>query len=137
MAFTGPVEDRLAIHELVASYADAVSRRDAHDWGANWAEDAVWRVPAFPGLEKVEGRDAIVAAWSEAMSNFSMNLMVQTLGAVAVDGDRATGRAYHNELVADLEGNTRTAYGCYEDEYVKRDGRWLFASRVFTSLHSG
>lgn len=29
MAFTGPFEDRLAIHELVATYGGAVTRRDS------------------------------------------------------------------------------------------------------------
>jgi len=32
MPFTGPTDDRLAIHELVASYGDAVTRRDADAW---------------------------------------------------------------------------------------------------------
>jgi ketosteroid isomerase-like protein len=137
MAFTGPVEDRLAIHELVASYADAVSRRDAQDWGDLWATDAMWCVPSFPSLERVEGRETIRAAWSQAMANFSMNLMVQTLGALEVQGSSATGRAYHNELVTDLDGHTRTAMGLYEDEYIRVDGAWQFAKRTFTSLHSG
>ena len=67
MAFEGPVEDRLAIHELVMSYGDAVTRKDADDWGATWAEDAVWRIPTFPGLELTEGREAIVQNWRAAM----------------------------------------------------------------------
>ncbi len=137
MAFTGPVDDRLAIHELVASYADAVSRRDAKDWGDLWASNGVWCVPSFPSLERVEGRETIRNAWQVAMDNFSMNIMIQTLGAVDVQGDTATGRAYHNELVTDLEGNTHTAMGLYEDDYVRNDGIWQFAKRTFTPIHSG
>ncbi len=56
MAFTGPFEDRLAIHELVAAYADAVTRNDAADWGALWAEDGLWELPIIPGMERVVGR---------------------------------------------------------------------------------
>lgn len=134
MAFTGPIEDRLALHELVASYADAVSRRDAKDWGDLWATDGLWCVPSYPSLERVEGRETIRSAWQSAMDNFKLNIMVQTLGAVEVSGDTATGRAYHNELVTDLEDNTRTAMGLYEDEYVKIGGAWFFAKRTFTSL---
>ena len=59
MPFTGPFEDRLAIHELVASYGDAVTRRDADAWIANWSEDCVWKLPAIPGMERVEGKAAI------------------------------------------------------------------------------
>jgi len=61
MPFTGPFEDRLAIHELVASYGDAVTRRDADAWIANWAEDCVWKLPAIPGMERIEGKAAIRA----------------------------------------------------------------------------
>lgn len=50
MTFTGPFEDRLALRELLETYADAVTQRDADTWGAIWAEDAIparriqWRV---------------------------------------------------------------------------------------------
>ena len=37
MPFTGPAEDRLAIRELIESYADAVIRTDAEAWGATWS----------------------------------------------------------------------------------------------------
>ena len=39
MAFTGPLEDRIAIRELLETYADAVCRVDAEAWGSTWAED--------------------------------------------------------------------------------------------------
>ena len=70
MGFQGPTDDRLAIHELVMSYGDAVTRNDADDWGAVWAEDAVWRVPTFPGLELTEDRGQIVRNWRQAMQGF-------------------------------------------------------------------
>ena len=38
MPFSGPVEDRLAIRELLETYADAVTRQDAEAWGSTWAE---------------------------------------------------------------------------------------------------
>ena len=136
MAFTGETEDRLAIHELVARYADAVSRRSAEDWGKTWAEDALWMVPEFPGLERVEGRSAIVAAWSQAMTNYTLNFMVQTLGALDIQGDQGTGRTHNAETAVNLEGVTHQHIGCYEDTYIKQNGQWLFASRIYTPRHS-
>ena len=136
MAFTGPFEDRLAIRELVDSYADGVSRRDATVWSLTWADDALWCVPEFPGLERVEGRAAIVAAWSEAMTNYTLNFMAQSMGAMDVQENTGTGLVHNFEVGVDLEGNTHQHVGCYEDAYVKQDGKWLFASRIYTPRHN-
>ena len=35
MAFSGPIEDRLAIRELMDIYSDAVNQRDTALWGLN------------------------------------------------------------------------------------------------------
>ncbi|MBI1179295.1 MAG: SgcJ/EcaC family oxidoreductase [Alphaproteobacteria bacterium] len=136
MAFEGPFEDRLAIHELVRAYADAVTCRDAEAWGALWAEDGVWCLPVSSQTARVEGRVAIVAAWTGAMANFPNLVAISCLGAVTIDGDRATGRAYPREMVIREDGTVRHDTGLYEDEYVKRDGRWLFLQRSYRPLHS-
>lgn len=137
MAFTGPAEDRLAIHELVASYGDAVTRRDADAWIANWADGAVWKLPAIPGMERVEGKPAILKAWLDAMPGWPRQVNLQRCGAIAVDGDRAHGHTYTDEVNTDTEGKTERWLNRYDDEWVKRDGRWLFASRSLTVLHIG
>ncbi len=136
MGFQGPTDDRLAIHELVMSYGDAVTRKDAEDWGMTWAEQATWRVPAFPGLELTEGREAIVANWCAAMEGFKQIVFTATLGALSVDGDRASGRTFTLELGTDLDDNQTLTAGRYDDEYIKQDGRWYFLNRTFTNLHS-
>lgn len=137
MAFEGPIEDRLAIQELVTAYGDAVTQRDADAWGANWAEDGFWSMPDFPGWEKITGRAAIVATWVDAMKGFPLNINLQTLGNLKVDGDRAVGRTYTSELVAEPDGEPYRVTGQYDDEFVKQDGRWLFQRRVFKVLHQG
>lgn len=136
MAFEGSVEDRLAIHELVAAYADAVTRNDGAAWGALWAEDSVWELAAIPGMEHIVGRDAIVKAWHAAMDSFPPMVATSTLGAVKITGDLATGHAYPREFIFWPDGKTRTDTGRYDDTYVKQGGRWLFKSRAYTSLHS-
>jgi ketosteroid isomerase-like protein len=89
--FSGINEDRLAIHELVMSYGDAVTRKDAQAQGRTSVENAIWRVPGFPALELTEGREAIVKNWSGAMQGFKQIVFTATHGSLAVDGDIASG----------------------------------------------
>lgn len=56
MAFSGPLEDRVAIRELIDAYADATMLRDEEAWAALWAEDACWQLPDFPTMETRSGR---------------------------------------------------------------------------------
>lgn len=134
MAFIGPVEDRLAIRELLDAYADAVNRNDPADWGMTWAEDGTWSMPDYPQFPTVSGRDAIVATWKEAMTQFPGIVFVASLGEIRIEGDRATVRSYTSE-VYDQMGATKRDRGRYDDICVKRDGRWLFLSRTFRNIH--
>lgn len=136
MSFEGPIDDRLAVHELVMRYGDAVTRKDADDWGATWAENATWRIPTFPGLEFTEGREAIVSNWCSAMEGYKLIVFTATLGALTVDGDQATGRTYTQELGTNLEDSKSLTAGRYDDEFVKIDGRWYFQNRTYTPLDS-
>jgi len=137
MSFTGPLEDRLAIHELVVSYGDAVTRRNAEDWGALWAEDGVWCLPEVPGMERIEGKAAIVEAWVEGMKVFPFQINRQTLGSLTVNGNTASGHAYTSEIVKDGDGKLAQWHNVYEDEYVKSNGKWLFKSRSLKVLLIG
>lgn len=130
MAITGPIEDQLALRALHDKYADAVFRRDAADWGALWAEDAVWDLAGTT----VSGKDAIVGLWTGAMTTFAFVGFFYQTGAIEVDGDSATGRIYTSEVLEDHEGNLRRTVGRYEDTYVKRGGTWLYQSRSFAIL---
>tara|TARA_X000000368_G_scaffold385889_1_gene345480 strand:- start:1466 stop:1879 length:414 start_codon:yes stop_codon:yes gene_type:complete len=136
MSFVGNTEDKLALHELVMSYGDAVSRNDSKDWGNTWSEDAIWSVPNFPGLEKVEGRDQIVKKWEEAMSNYEYIVFVALLGSLTIDGNNAKGTTYTIEVGTDKENIKSQTHGQYHDEFIKLDGRWYFQKRTFSILHT-
>jgi ketosteroid isomerase-like protein len=134
MSFNGPIVDRLAIRELVATYGNAVTERDADAWGALWAENSIWSLPGVPGMERVEGRTAIVAAWIEGMKQFPFQVNIQTPGSLSVHGDTASGRCYTHERVKDLSGQPAIWINVYKDDYVKIDGQWLFKSRTLDIL---
>jgi len=47
---------------------------------------------------------------------------------VDIDGDSAAGSCYL-DLRATMGGESMIGAGCYNDRYVRLDGRWFFASR--------
>ncbi len=134
MAFTGSVEDRLAIRELLETYADAVTRCDADAWGACWADDAEWSLPDYPEIGTTKGKPAIVAMWVEAMKHYPGLMFEAWPGSIEIDGDRAVMLSYTSE-VYDQNGATKRDRGRYEDVCVKVGGKWLFKTRSFRNIH--
>ncbi|CAN5433257.1 hypothetical protein BH10PSE12_BH10PSE12_32340 [soil metagenome] len=126
-------EDRVAINDVLARYADGVNQRNAIAWAASWDEEGEW---FLFGPDPVIGRDAIVATWTEAMAGFPFVVMSVSQGAVAIDGDTATGRSYSSEIARTADGKRMRVHGCYEDRYRKREGVWGFSFRRFAVLNS-
>jgi ketosteroid isomerase-like protein len=132
MISSGPLEDRLAIRELVESYNDAVMRFDADAWGANWADDGVWALPQA----EVAGKANIVPMWQQAMSSFSFVGFYASAGPIVVTGDTAHATWYQQEFLHQKDGVKRNMTGQYEDDYVKKGGRWFFKKRVYKILNA-
>ncbi len=134
MPFTGPVEDRLAIRELLDTYAEAVTRRDAEQWGNCWAQDSRWEMPDYPEFPPQNGRSAIVELWSAAMAQYPGIMFSAWPGSIEIAGNSATMRSYTAETY-DQDGTTVRDRGVYDDECVKIDGQWFFSRRVFRNIH--
>lgn len=128
MAFTGSIEDRLAVRELFDAYADASSRMDRIAFLACWTEDASWWTHYFD----VSGKAAIAATYDGLMGNVETVSFIGQLGACEIDGDRAICRSHALERLVFKEGaGNHRLTGCYEDELRKVDGQWRFARRVY------
>lgn len=134
MPYTGPFEDRLAIRELLETYADAVTRRDADTWGETWAPDAEWSLPDYPEMGTTKGRDAIVTMWIAAMKAYPGIMFEAWPGSIEINGESAVMRSYTSEIY-DQDGITMRDRGVYEDTCVKIEGRWYFKSRSFRNIH--
>lgn len=133
---SGPLEDRIAIRELMECYADAVNRVDRHLMTSLWAQDSHWDLSHYPQLGVVSGRDAIMDLWANAMPAYPELSFIAMPGMIQVDGDTAVARTYFSEVYTDPEtAKDKRARACYNDKLVKQDGEWLFAERVFTILH--
>ena len=132
MVFKGLTDDRLAIHELVMTYGDAVTRKDSDGWGNTWAKNAIWSVPNFPGLEKVEGRKEIVKKWEEAMTNYKYIVFTALLGSVEISENIAKGTTYTIEVSTDIEDIKAQIHGQYIDDFIKIDKKHsIIISRLY------
>lgn len=132
MAFEGAMADRVALGELNASYGHAVAQHDLDGFAALWAEDAVWTHPQYGALT---GRSAIVEVVRAAFDAYPLLVFFGQLGQLIVDGDGARGTLYVNELAGNQTGEVGRVAGRYEDRYVRRNGRWLFAERHYHIYH--
>lgn len=133
--FSGPLEDILAIRELIEAYADAVTRRDAGDWADCWCEEAEWCLPELPDVGTVSGRTAIVALWVAAMEQFPGLVFRAWPGSIVVDGGTAMVRSYTCETF-EQAGTAVTVLGSYEDTCMKFSNGWKFSRRQFRKLSS-
>jgi ketosteroid isomerase-like protein len=135
MSFSGSVEDRLAIRELLDTYADGVNQRSVEIWGSTWAEDSEWNLTVVPGMEEVKGKATILKAWEESMALFPFVFMAQSVGSINVNGNTATVRSYTAEVAEMADGTELRPRGQYDDRLEKIDGAWLFVQRSFKSVH--
>lgn len=125
--FSGPAADRLAIRELHAAYADAASRIDKQQWLDCWTPDAVW----VTATGEVHGHAALAQAWDALFSTMDALAFFAMTGAIRVNGNSATARCHVREI-ARIDGAVTKFSARYDDELVRRDGRWLFARRTYT-----
>ncbi len=129
---TGPVEDRLAIRELIETFAVGAMHVDLDIWGSTWAEEASWKLPSMD--EPAVGKADILEKFGEKLAYVDFMSMIAFPAELTIDGDRATGKSYSRELIYTKTGDQKVVVGYFNDEYVKREGRWLFLSRTFNIL---
>jgi hypothetical protein len=138
IAVAGYADDRAEIENLSNRYMVAVDAGDMDTVMATWADDGV--------LEWAGGVDKGKEAIRKAMAGFSGARAASVpQGAkswprsrhfilnhiIDVSGDRAKSVAYWFEMTNSTpQHNVQLVYfGHYEDELVRRNGRWLFEKR--------
>ena len=126
----------ISIDDIVHDYADAVVCRDGARWAATWDADGVWDLG---GGFQISGRDAIYDLWKKAMGGFETVIQTVLNGRYEIDEAAGTGRGrqYIQEHFEKSKGEFGIMVAYYDDEYVRRDGRWLFSSRTLVPLYQG
>ncbi len=124
------------IAELVHLYADAVVHHNGEQWGSTWAPDAHWDLGKD---RRIEGQEAIVAFWHQAMGGSNAVLQTVLNGTYELDeaAGTGTGRWYIQEVFQRAGGETGRLMAHYDDRYRLVCGRWLFGSRDLVVHYGG
>jgi ketosteroid isomerase-like protein len=141
MASHGPIlpeeaADRLAIRELVDAYAHCADQRDATGQMALFTRDTrflvFYDVTSAEPSQELRGRESLAPVFDD-LNQYVATMHFNGQSTVSLDGDRATGESYclahHLKATKDGERTLMVASIRYLDDFVKQDGRWLFAER--------
>ena len=128
--------DRLAIRELVETYAYCADRRDAKGQMALFTEDTHFVVymnakDPIP-TQELNSREALAPVFNDLNQYAAtMHFLGQTT-ILTLTGDHGAGETYCMPHHLTIDGITRrlmVAALRYTDTFVKQDGAWLFAER--------
>src|SRR5262245_34861110 len=117
MAFTGPIEDRIAIRELHETYADASFRGDMEQRLGCFIEDCI----CTNSFGEMRGKAQLRAMWDQMFSELDALAFFPVMGGIEVDGDRATSRAYIREVFLAKDGSIMKLVGSYDDQLVRQN----------------
>jgi hypothetical protein len=129
--------DRLAIRELVESYAHCADRRDAKGQMSLFTADTHFVVymnakDPTPSQE-LHSREALAPVFADLNKYDATTHFVGQSTIFTLTKDRATGEAYSLAHHLTVDGGKRrlmVASLRYLDTFVKMEGAWLFAERL-------
>jgi hypothetical protein len=128
--------DRLAIRELVETYAHCADRRDAKGQMSLFTADTHFVVymnakDPTPSQE-LHSREALAPVFADLNKYDATTHFLGQTTIFTLTSDRATGEAYclaHHVTVDGGKRDLMVASLRYLDTFVKMDGAWLFAER--------
>ena len=129
--------DRLAIRELVESYAYCADRRDAKGQMSLFTPDThfvVYMDAKDPKpSQELHSRKDLAPVFADLNQYLATMHFVGQSTILTLTGDRATGQAYTLAHHLKVDGATRSlmiAALRYADTFVKANGAWLFSERL-------
>jgi hypothetical protein len=133
----GQLAARVAIADLLATYADVINRR-------TWDElDDLFLPDCEVVIDTRRGDPIVVTGGAglgqfvrQAIERYDFFQFVILSNRIWLDSsDEATGRLYMCELRHDgATGERSEAFGVYHDRFHRVSGRWQFAARRYHSL---
>ena len=128
--------DRLAIRELIDTYAHCADRRDCERQVALFTEDTrflVFMDAKASAPDSTVTRRADLRPVFEALRGFEATTHFNGQSTVTLNGATATGETYcvaHHVQVRDGQRSIWVTAIRYLDTFTKQDGRWLFSERL-------
>jgi len=123
------IADRVEIEALRGEFSDAAMMHDYDRFASLFTSDAVVRMPDVP--VELNSREEIRAGIERMQGAWEFFVQTTHPGAIQVDGDTASGRAYIQELGRLREGRSVVNYAIYHDRYRRTPDGWKFTERVY------
>ncbi|NMO52384.1 nuclear transport factor 2 family protein [Actinoplanes sp. TBRC 11911] len=123
------IADRVEIEALRAEFTDAAMMRDRARLAALFTPDGVLRMPNIPA--EATGPAEIQAKGEQLQAQWDFFIQNTHPGALELDGDTATGRAFMHEVARALDGRQGVNFAVYHDRYRRTADGWKFAERVY------
>ena len=128
--------DRLAIRELIDSYARFADRRQPEDQAALYTDDGRTLVyTADPAtsepVQELTGHGEHIDGFA-GLGQYRATTHFNGQSTITIEGDRATGETYclaHHLSEADGVLTLMVMSIRYRDAFAKKDGDWYFAER--------
>jgi len=124
--------DRAAIEDLLTRYYNNFGGGVEDKIGEFYAEDGemILGTTHYKGIAAIKGAYAAVPANAPQKSSFALNILISNM-LVSVHGASATARLVFTETITDKQGDAPRilTQGREFDHLVKRQGRWMIASR--------
>lgn len=134
-----PIDDELAIRNVLGCYADVVNRRAWSELDGLFRPDATVAVDTMGRpLVELTGPRSVGDFIGRAIERFEFFEFVVLNAVVDLEPDapdRAAARVFMCEIRKDRpSGDWSTAFGVYHNRYRRIEGRWWFARRAYQSL---
>ncbi len=118
------------MRELVEPFANLADTKDVDPKMTLFTEDAV--LEGYATGRNFEGKEAISKAFKGYLDLFHTVYHLNGQRTSHIEGDKATATTYcFVTLVREVEGKEEKTvhYAIYNNEFVKREGKWLIAKR--------
>jgi ketosteroid isomerase-like protein len=123
------ITDRVEIEALRGEFTDAVMMRDYDRLASLFTQDGAVRIPHISA--EALSREEIRAGIERPQALLDYFVQTTHPGAIRLEGDTASGRAYICELGRFHDGRPELNYAMYPDRYRRTTDGWKFTERVY------